>query len=270
MSVREFQFVVGPETSAIPTATDPVLDSDIVILGWLEGKGFTRDTIHSPAVTVAAAKAVIADERVDNMVMFVDELTKWFYFDSASGATGNDVTILTPDAGTGRWIAIGGGAGGGSVIKWNENGPNAPVRDIENNIDVYLFQDVLAQEVYAGLKVPESYEAGSQIKMFVSSFSPSSSNTQLFSALTTLIRKGADPVTDTTNQHTSTNGAITNDQADELTVHEIDLSNPSGLINSVAVSAGDLLNIKLFRATATDTDTADVRMLVDGSEPKFS
>jgi hypothetical protein len=51
----------------------------------------------------------------------------------------------------------------------------------------------------------------------------------------------------------------------------MDLTNSTGLINSVAVSAGDLVKIKLQRVSTSGTDdTNDVRFLPNTAELIFS
>jgi hypothetical protein len=98
MSTRDYQFIVGPETSTLPTATDPVASGDIVNLGYAD-KTYTHGVAD-----VAAVKAVAAASRTDNMSLWVDSLKAFFYFDSGSSATGDDVQVITPTAGTGRWL----------------------------------------------------------------------------------------------------------------------------------------------------------------------
>ena len=42
--------------------------------------------------TIANAKLIAATFRADGKGLFVQELQPWFYFDAASGATGDDQT----------------------------------------------------------------------------------------------------------------------------------------------------------------------------------
>jgi hypothetical protein len=86
----------------------------------------------------------------------------------------------------------------------------------------------------------------------------------------TLIRVATDPVSSTTNQRTSTNAAITLSGAtqDEAQLLDFDLSSATGQINSVAVSANDLILVRLFRDT--DTATGDSKMPVYGAEVTFA
>ncbi len=133
---------------------------------------------------------------------------------------------------------------------------------------VSLFGAGLAQELYTTVVVPQSYTAGKQIFMYVEAYSPSSSNTQLLSAQSTLLRPGTTARDSTTNQRTTTNAAVTNDNAKESTVHVLDLTSSSGQINSVAVAAGDRIKVRLYRGT--DSDTADLRMVPSSTDLKFT
>jgi hypothetical protein len=160
-----------------------------------------------------------------------------------------------------------GGGGAGSIV-WNDGVANAALASQENSQEVYLFESALGQELYTIVKVPATYSAGSQINMKIGHYSPSSSNTILLSSVSTLIRAGTDAVSSTTNQRTSTNSALTNSVANQLRVATLDLTDSSGQVNSVAVSAGDILLVKLTRGT--DTDTADIRFLPYATEVTFS
>lgn len=162
-----------------------------------------------------------------------------------------------------------GGGGGGAGFTWKALASNAPIEAEENSEQVYLFAQTLAQELYASVKVPNSYVAGAQIFIYVSGYSPSSSNTVHMKAQSTLIRKDTDAFTSTTNQRTTTNAALTNNLANELQEWILDVTDSSGQINSVAVAAGDVIKVKLYRDSA-DTDTADLRLLPNATDVKFS
>lgn len=162
-----------------------------------------------------------------------------------------------------------GGAGGGSSIQWipDDDGGNAPIEAVENDQKVWQFETGLAQKLYALVKVPSSYNAGSQINLKIGLYSPSSSNTILLQSVATLIRANTDAFSSTTNQRTSTNSALTNTVASMLRTATLDLTSSSGQINSVAVAAGDVIKVELTRGT--DTDTADIRFLPFAVEATF-
>lgn len=100
MAVREYNFVNGPETASTPSSSDPSSISDLVNLGYANSH-YARGVDD-----VAALKAISAANRSDNLPVFVDSLNEWFIFDSGSSATGNDVTVITPTAGSGRWLRL--------------------------------------------------------------------------------------------------------------------------------------------------------------------
>lgn len=100
MAVRDYQFIVGPETSTLPSATDPSASGDIVTLGYANSH-YTRGV-----AAVSDVKAIAAADRNDNQTLWVDSLKAFFYFDSASSEAGNDVSVITPTAGSGRWVRV--------------------------------------------------------------------------------------------------------------------------------------------------------------------
>ena len=193
------------------------------------------------------------------------------YTDAAKPAFGNagrlayltDLATVVVDTGA-AWSALGGGGGGGS-LQWLEE-LDSPVAASESFMRVYKYGAGLSQKLYALIRVPDSYSPGRQLKLKTDIFSPDSSGTGLIQTVTTLIRKATDLITSTTNQHTSTNAAITFTGGTASIPQEVslDLSNGSGLINSVAISKGDLLLVCLQRGTDTATD--DIRALVYGAE----
>lgn len=263
MATRDYQFISGPETSDLPTSTDPVADADYVPLGYAL-KNFARGVAD-----VAAVKAIGATNRQNNLFIFVTSLNAFFVFNSGSSATGNDTTVITPTAGSGRWLRIAIGGGGGGGITWIESS-KSPAPQFEDNFLKYLFDAGDAQELYCVIKVPSSYAAGSQIFLKTQTVSGDSSGTVLMSSVSTLIRTGTDAITSTTNQRTSTNAAATQTggTATKPQALSLDITGTDGTINSVAVSPGDLILVKFFRGT--DTATQVVKVPVHGAEFTFS
>jgi hypothetical protein len=76
------------------------------------------------------------------------------------------------------------------------------------------------------------------------------------------------------NKHNSTNAEVTvNAVANTInSIGDIDLTNATGLINSVAVDVGMKLLIKLFRDNTNETAPAvnDARLLINNFEISFS
>ena len=164
-------------------------------------------------------------------------------------------------------------AGGAKVVglKWLQiAGNSAPLEvDEVNFIESHVFSAGLAQELYSSFKVPGSYVAGSQIKLNIAFYSPSTSGNVLFTSQSTLILENTTAVTSTANQRTSVNTAVTMaTTANKYVTASLDLTDTAGLINGVAVVAGSYIKVKLYRGT--DTDTADVRFIPNVVEVTLS
>ena len=184
----------------------------------------------------------------------------------AVGANGAVLTADSAQASGIKWAAASGGSGSGcGAIEWNEHDDGGPVEDREFSEKVYKFTDGGGQKLVSYIKVCAGYTPGSPIKLRVTQYSPSASNTMLFTALATLIRSGTDAMDSVTNQHTSINTAITNTLANMARSVEMDLDDSgNGEINSVAVSAHDIIKIEISRGAGTDT--ADIRFVPNGTE----
>lgn len=174
---------------------------------------------------------------------------------------------------SGQYITIAatgaGGGGGGGSLSWIEN-VDSPTPLFENNIEVYGFDYGLSQSLYTNIKVPNSYGAGSPVKMRTEFYSPDSSGTVLFQTISTLIRTGTDLISSLTNQRTSTNTAVTLG-AGTVNIPQavtLDLSNSTGQINGVAISAGDTIIVQLTRGT--DTATSQARHMSFATETSFT
>ena len=144
---------------------------------------------------------------------------------------------------------------------------------ISEFIDGFLFEsfdNVSVQEIFVVFNVPPTYVAGTQIflkqgKFFCADVSPA---TVQFQSISTLIN--ASTVLGTyTNTYTSTNAAVTLSATSNLitNIGNIDLTDASGEINSVAVQAGDKIRVKLYRLASGSTQ--DARLLLDSLELTF-
>lgn len=162
------------------------------------------------------------------------------------------------------------GAGGGS-LQWIE-AALSPLPSIENNIQVYEFQDDDTQYLYACVKVPASLTSPQQVKLKLNFYSSATSGTILIKTLSTLIRVGVDAISSTTNQYASTNAAVTLSGGTANIPQSVilDLTNASGEINSVAYSANDYILIRLTRDTTSDTSTGSAKIPVYGAEVTFN
>lgn len=161
----------------------------------------------------------------------------------------------------------------GQVIQnWTEDGnsPTPALDAVQNR--VYNYQTTLAQNLYTVVRVPNSYVPGTQIKMLLAWYANNTNTGNvLMQTVATLIRPGTDTFSTTTNQRTSTNATVVNPTANVLQATTLDLTDATGNINAVAVSAGHLILISLNRATPTGTDILnDVSVMVNGTEVVFS
>jgi len=148
---------------------------------------------------------------------------------------------------------IGGGSGGGGAIIWLD-GSISPLKGFENFSDIRLFDDSDLQTLILNILVPGSYTVGNQILLKnLMTYTDSTSGNILFRTTTYLTKVGED-ITSIANSHDSTNAEITVSASDTVySVGDIDLTDSSGEINSVAVATGDLLRVVLIRESSNET-----------------
>ena len=190
-------------------------------------------------------------------------------------------TSATSNTGTGsaNQILLSGGASADPVWTnyvppliiphWNEftNAP-VPVTNGEDNFFYYEWTAGAGQNLYATITVPAGYFSGNKISIRMKFYSKSySSGNDLMTTVSTLIRTGTDAATSTTNQRTSTNTAVTPAGSEIPYLVTFDITDTTGHINGVAVSAGDTINVQLTRGT--DTDTSVIHGFVEGAEVTF-
>lgn len=125
---REFKFIVGVETSTLPAVTTPTVDDDLMTKGYADSQYAELDSWYDSVADVTAAKAIAAADRADRQVLFIKAQAALYYFDSGSSATGDDNLVLTPNAGTGRWLKIV-SQGDAPPIVWTINGPIGQLYD---------------------------------------------------------------------------------------------------------------------------------------------
>ncbi len=171
-----------------------------------------------------------------------------------------------------HWLPSAASGGGGGSLNWVE-AADSPVPGVSSNILSYAFQAASSptQKLYALVKVPSSYVAGNPIKLKLDFYSSGSSGNVLIQSIATLIRQALDTISSTTNQRTSTNAAttISGGTVNVPLLASLDLTDSTGNINSVAVSAGDYILVQLTR-NASDTATADANVPVYGAEVTFT
>lgn len=99
--IRQFDFVVGVETSTQPSADTPTTDDDLVTKGYADGN-YTQGS--EPVADITALKAVAAADRKDGDLRYVLAESALYYFSSSSAATADEISIVDPDAGSGQWL----------------------------------------------------------------------------------------------------------------------------------------------------------------------
>lgn len=286
----------SPSAPATPAGYIKIAELDVTAVSGMSGSGAVTDTRTlmpvGGGITVDTTGFLRltagASTSVDTLMADIDALlvngkaTTNIFADSvtdpAAPPTAGDLKLynkggllFTRDqAGAVAPVGAGGGGGGGGA-NWSPGAGLAPLEDEENGEKVWLFEQGQAQELNLFVRVPDSYVAGRQITCFISSYSPSSANEYNMQIVTTLIRKNNDAIDSTTNQETNDSGDLTNTVANQYRESEIDLTDSLGLVNSVAVSPGDILKLKLTRQAPGGTeDTADIRFLPSGTEVKLA
>jgi hypothetical protein len=173
------------------------------------------------------------------------------------------------DNGT-KWLPMGGGAGGGSAV-WEPVDGLAPTGVVEFNEKAFAFEKAAGQALTLAIRVPSGYVSGNPITLQGLFYCAGTTNNWKMTGTTTLIRKGTDAISSTTNQRTTTNGDVANGVTNLLQEVSFDVSSTTGTINSVAVSPGDLLIVQVTRVTPTGTeDTNDVKFIPSSTEVSFS
>lgn len=169
-----------------------------------------------------------------------------------------------------RALGGGGSAGSGIAIEWVED-ENAPIAGLVNGFRTFDYDADLDQQILGSFKVPEGYSQGAQIKLKLEIFANTTANAALFQTVSTLIRNGTDAITSTTNQRTSSNSAQAfSAPANKPIPIELDLTDASGKINGVTVSANDVISFALLRSSGvSDTFSGTVSVLVKQCEIKI-
>lgn len=103
MATRQYDFIVGPETSTLPSIGTPTGDDDLISKGYADSH-YVQGTASE--ASIAAVKAIAEADRADGDMVLVRATNNVYRFDSASADAGDDNFVLTPDAGTGRWIRL--------------------------------------------------------------------------------------------------------------------------------------------------------------------
>lgn len=160
-----------------------------------------------------------------------------------------------------------GSTGGGSGLNWVEGAP-APEAQFENGMLVFAFSQIEGQNISTAFKIPSLY-VGSPIKMKFDVLSADNTGNVEFEVVSTLIRQGIDPITDTTNQEVF--NQVINLSAGTVEIPQeisAEVTDANGEINGVAVTAGDYVKITLKRVE-TDMSAEKARIPVYAMELTF-
>jgi hypothetical protein len=97
-----WQFVAASSAAASDTVVVPAVGTG----RWLrmDSEGLVR--VHAAVADVTALKAIAAVSRFDGMLAINTTDQGLWEFVAASSATGDDITVATPAAGTGRWLRV--------------------------------------------------------------------------------------------------------------------------------------------------------------------
>lgn len=170
-----------------------------------------------------------------------------------------------------RYQAFGSGGGGGGGANWQPVSGAAPTPDFEYDERIWKFEQGALQALTLWVKVPSSYLAGSPISLKLNHYSPSSTLNYKFLSTATLVRKGIDAITTSTNQRVSSNSDVVNTLSNQLTEVTYDLSSSLGVVGAQAVSPGDILKVVVQRvAPAGSEDLADLRFIPSSTEISFT
>lgn len=150
MSVRSYQFVVGAETPTLPTAGTPSASTDTVTKGYVEDH-FVQG--GAPVADITALKAIGSSDRADNDALWVDAENAFFVFDSASSTTGDDLTVVQPTSGTGRWF------------RSSRNPIIASNASFRNQAEARFYEQTGNGSNYIGVKAPDAVTSNLVFKL---------------------------------------------------------------------------------------------------------
>jgi len=278
-AIARSKIASGTNSHVIINDGSGVLSSEAQLAGTRGGTGVSSTATY-PASGVVATQA--ATETLTNKTLTSPVLTTPVVDDGADfieeaslaspsagrrrlGVKTDGKLYLRDSAGTENQIGSAGGGGGGG-IDWRGDGADAPEEGTSFGQKVFKFTDGLSQNLYGIVAVPASYVAGDPIKVRIKAFHQAASATQLLTAVATRIPQGT-AIDDVTNQRTTTNTAQTG-ASKVIKEHVLDVTASNGQVNGVAVAAGDLLVIRLFRGT--DTSTADLEFLPSSTGVSFT
>lgn len=106
MSLREYDFITGIETSTAPTSGSPSGSNDTITLGYADENYTPKPHVYGVVSDITELKAIPASGRFDEQIAFIAGLDLFYKFNSGSSATPDNDLVVEPDAGTGRWTKV--------------------------------------------------------------------------------------------------------------------------------------------------------------------
>lgn len=237
--------------------------------------GNTLKVIFSPEAASVGALANPGTLFVRNgiKVLWIDlEATAATAYKTAGSATNIIETSVGGQARIHRVTAAGTQIAGSNGFSFYLPNTDAPTVQFDEIFELLNFDHQSAQEIFAVLNIPADYVKGSQILLKGGLlFSAATSGNVLMKATTTLIQPGTSELGSLTDTQDSTNSEITvpGTANQAKAIGDINLTSPSGQINSINVQPFDILLIKLFRDVDNETSsaTAEAKVIRQSFQP---
>lgn len=240
----------------VSSNTSSSVDGELTLFNGTTGKSIKR---------ASGTGVVVGTSGVASFQSYSTLTGNLSVFTGDSGSGGAKGLVPAPSAGDaaagkvlsagGSWIAD--NSTMTSVINWWGDGADSPEMGTNLGLKIWTFAVTADQALYGAISVPSNYISGSPITVRIRTYNTSGTSTMLLKATSTLIPAGT-AITSTTNQRTTTNTATASSGVNVIREQDLDVSSSTGTINSVAIGAGDLILLKMFRGTDTSQDVVFV------------
>jgi hypothetical protein len=193
--------------------------------------------------------------------------------DGSEGTIGHVWTSVGVD-GSGAWAAPSGGGGAGGLKWYFGNGLTPEIQIKSSGLETYAFAQTDDQEIFVKIKIPTGFVNGTQCFLRNGHFFTSvTSGNVLFRATSYIFRSNVNG-NGTPGSYSSTNSEqAVNGTSNQITVlTALDITDGSGQINGVTVTAGDTLLVRLQRLASSETSgaAADVNLIPESLEADIS
>lgn len=98
MGGLSYKFVLQDSTGVVQWTVDNVR---------APGTSSSAITFTHGLLDLPSLKAIDPGSRSEGLSVFVESMNAFYYFSASSSATGDDLTVIQPTSGTGRWLRIG-------------------------------------------------------------------------------------------------------------------------------------------------------------------